>query len=123
MSAVESIATAMMSAAGARTRGGLCTTASALMPNATISSRPSAVATPTITPRWEKRALSVTTGIASQERIAMFAPPMIAIAAAMITSEPAQAANMRYSGRALPSMRASASGNRAAASSNGTIVQ
>src|SRR2546423_14171442 len=101
MSAVESIATVMMRAAGARIRGGEWRTASGAVPKATISRSPSAVETPMTTPRWENRALSVTTGMASQESVAMFGPPVIATAAAMMTPFPAQAANLRYLGLAL----------------------
>ena len=91
--------------------------------NATVTSSPSAVATPSTTPRTEKRALRVTTGIANHPSVALPGPPVTAMLAAMMTSEAAHAANIAYSGRASRAICLSASMKMTPARSSGTIVQ
>ncbi|HWM63424.1 MAG TPA: hypothetical protein VNP96_05475 [Solirubrobacterales bacterium] len=73
-------------------------------------------------PREEKRALSVTTGIANMASIDTAERPVSATLKAMIASEPTHAANIQYSGRAVPSIRVSASQKSPAATSSGAIV-
>ena len=122
ISAIESTATAMISASGARTSGGLSRIAPASRPNATTSRSAIAIATPIMTPRREKRALSVTTGMASQERVATWGPPVSATAPAIIASEPTQAANITYSGRSDSGRWASATRKNPAATASGSNV-
>jgi hypothetical protein len=122
ISAVESSAIETISAAGAITSGGSWRTAPTSTPRATASSSARARATPAAIPRTEKREARVTTGIASQERVAIFGPPLRATLIAMIPSDPAQAAKRPISGRRRRGVTRSAIANRATAAQSGAIV-
>ena len=77
--------TAITSAKGAITSGGLSNTAWASTPNATASRSTIVIATPTAIPRSEKRALSEMSGMANQDIVGTLGPPVIATETAMIT--------------------------------------
>src|SRR5208337_3249735 len=98
ISAVDRIATAIITAIGMISSGGVCTTALAFTPNVTASISARVTATPVATPRAEKRELSVTIGMANHAITGDLGPPVIAAIAAIIVSDPVQAANSMYSG-------------------------
>ena len=73
-------------------------------------------------PRSEKRALRVTTGIASQASAGLSGPPVITRQAAIRTSAPTQAANITYSGRSEFCISRSAAANMPATSSEAAKI-
>ena len=96
--------------------------ASVSMPKATANISTSATLTPRATPRAEKRALRVTTGIASQASVGVSMSPVSATAPAIAISLRVQAPNSRYSGRAARGVRRSAIWKTPAASASGISV-
>jgi hypothetical protein len=73
-------------------------------------------------PRFENRAPSVSTGIASQQVVGTRGPPVRAMLAAMISSETSHAASSAYSGRSKRSMRRSRIRNTITAAASGSSV-
>jgi hypothetical protein len=90
--AVESIATAITRVIGATRTVGSWATALAAVEKATVKSSASVNETPATTPRREKRELSVTTGMANHDIVAVRGPPLSATDTAIATSAAAQAA-------------------------------
>jgi hypothetical protein len=111
---VERTATHSTSASGASTSSGACTTAWGSTPKATAITSAAAITTPATTPRVEKRALSVMSGMAIHESAGMPRAPASATAPAIVSSLPIQAVNITSSGRATRGSRRSAVAKNAA---------